>query len=265
MHDALSGRAEPRPYTAAMADSPVPTVHAEPYRVRFDECGADGTLRTSTYLRYMQDVASAHSSMAGYTREWYREHGIFWVVRYLDLHVLGASGTGASVVVSTEVTGFRRIWARRRSEFHDPHGVLLAEADVDWVVTTEQGRPTRVPAEIVSRFPALLTKYTPGRLELPDPPESAFEVTRRAEPHELDPMAHVNNAAYIDQFEAALDGAGEGAMRTAFPRRYRIEYLAPAGPGVSLRWHVWPAGRAWAGRLRGDSGGELLRMVATTG
>ncbi len=253
-----------RPYTRpeGMTTSPVPTVHVEPYRVRFDECGADGSLRTSNYLRYMQDVASVHSSMAGYTREWYRENGIFWVVRYLDLHLLGPSGTGESLAVSTAVTGFRRIWARRHSEFHESRGALVAEADVDWVLTTEQGRPTRVPADIVSRFPAMLTEYMPGRLELPDPPERAFEATRRAEPHELDPMAHVNNAAYIDQFEAALDGAGGGAMGTAFPRRYRIDYLAPAGPGLSLRWQIWHVGSAWAGRLRGDSGAELLRMVA---
>ena len=247
-----------------MADAPVPIAHVERYRVRFDECGADGNLRTSAYVRYMQDVASAHSSMAGYTREYYREHGIFWVVRYLDLHVLSASRSGESIDVSTAVTGFRRIWARRRSEFRDPHGALLAEADVDWVLTTEQGRPTRVPAEIVRRFPASLTDYAPGRLELPDPPDTAVDVARRVEPHELDPMAHVNNAAYVDQFEAALGGAG-GATPTALPRRYRIEYLAPGGPGESLRWQVWPTGQAWAGRLRGDFGGELLRVLAGAG
>src|SRR5437762_6698430 len=182
----------------------VPLRHAEPFRVRFDECGADGTLRTSAYLRYMQDAASVHSSNAGYTRAWYREHAIFWLVRFLDLRVLAPSGPGDVLDVSTEVTGFRRIWARRHSEFR-ADGVLAAEADVDWVLTTAAGRPTRVPAEIVERFPASIAGYAPGRLELPDMPANALEERRRAEPQELDPMAHVNNAAYIDQFEAALD------------------------------------------------------------
>jgi acyl-CoA thioester hydrolase len=236
----------------------------EPFRVRFDECGADGTLRTSAYLRYMQDAASVHSSNAGYTRAWYREHGIFWVVRFLDLRVLAPSGPGDVLAVSTEVTGFRRIWARRRSEFR-ADGLLMAEAAVDWVLTTAAGRPTRVPAEIVERFPTSIVDYAPGRLELPEMPSDALEQFRRAEPQELDPMAHVNNAAYIDQFEATLEEIGKPGLSTALPRRYRIEYLTPAPSGAILVWRVWPTEGGAAGRARDEAGSEVSRILADVG
>jgi acyl-CoA thioester hydrolase len=244
--------------------SAVPVSHVEPFRVRFEECGADGTLRTSAYLRYMQDAASVHSSNAGYTRAWYREHGIFWLVRFLDLRVLGPSAPGDVLAVSTEVTGFRRIWARRRSEFR-ADGVLTAEADVDWVLTTAAGRPTRVPAEIVERFPASIAAYAPGRLELPEMPVDALEQSRRAEPQELDPMAHVNNAAYIDQFEAALEEIGAAGLSATFPRRYRIEYLSPAPSGAILVWRIWPTDGGAAGRVRDDAGTEVARILAEAG
>lgn len=253
----------------AQPGSPVAISHVEPFRVRFDECGADGTLRTSAYLRYMQDAASVHSSNAGYTRAWYREHEIFWLVRFLDLRVLAPSGPGDVLAVSTEVTGFRRIWARRRSEFRSD-GMLTAEADVDWVLTTATGRPTRVPAEIVERFPASIADYAPGRLELPEMPANALEQSRRAEPQELDPMAHVNNAAYIDQFEAALEDIGTPDLSTALPRRYRVEYLSPAPSGAILVWRLWPAagaaaGSAAAGRVRDEAGNEVARILAEAG
>jgi acyl-CoA thioester hydrolase len=241
--------------------SAVPVAHVEPFRVRFDECGADGTLRTSAYLRYMQDAASVHSSNAGYTRAWYREHGIFWLVRFLDLRVVAPSGPGDVLAVSTEVTGFRRIWARRRSEFR-VDGVVTALADVDWVLTTAAGRPTRVPAEIVERFPASIAGYAPGRLELPDMPADALEQSRRAEPQELDPMAHVNNAAYIDQFEAAAEEVGRPGLPTGLPRRYRIEYLSPAPSGAILVWRVWPTEGGAAGRVRNETGSEVARILA---
>lgn len=258
-------RTDPRPYTQRVPIPPVPVAHVEPFRVRFDECGADGTLRTSAYVRYMQDAASVHSSNAGYTRTWYREHGIFWLVRYLDLRVHAPSGAGDVLAVSTEVVGFRRIWARRRSEFRDDGGRLLAEADVDWVLTTRRGRPTRVPDEIVRRFPPSLRDYTPGRLDLPDPPGDAFETHRRAEPHELDPMAHVNNAAYVDQLEAVLVAAGAGEVTTAFRRRYRIEYLVPGDPAADLVWRLWPVAGGWAANVRGSSRAELVRALAAMG
>lgn len=244
--------------------SRVPVAHIEPFRVRFDECGADGALRTSAYLRYMQDAASVHSSNAGYTRAWYRQHGIFWLVRFLDLHVLAPSAPGDVLAVSTEVTGFRRIWARRHSEFR-VDGMLTAEADADWVLTTAAGRPTRVPAEIVERFPASITDYAPGRLQLPEMRADALERSRRAEPQELDPMAHVNNAAYIDQFEAALEEIGTAALSTALPRRYRIEYLTPAPSGAILVWRVWPTEGGAAGRVRDEAGSEVARILAEAG
>jgi len=39
-----------------------------PYRVRFDEAGPDGLLRTSTLLRYAQDLAAFHSAKRGFDR-----------------------------------------------------------------------------------------------------------------------------------------------------------------------------------------------------
>jgi len=42
------------------------------YRVRFDEAGPDGRLRTSGLLRYTQDLAARHSEALGYDRAWYR-------------------------------------------------------------------------------------------------------------------------------------------------------------------------------------------------
>jgi acyl-CoA thioester hydrolase len=243
----------------------LPARHVEPFRVRFDEAGADGTLRTSAYLRWMQDAASVHSSAAGYTREWYREHGIFWLVRHLDLRIHRPSHPGEILDVSSEVLGFRRIWARRRSEFHTADGNLAAEADIDWVLTTAAGRPTRVPDEIVRRFPALETEYAPARLDMPAMPDDAATETRRAEPHELDPMAHLNNAAYLDQFESALDAIDSSSLRSVVPRHLLLEYLAPAPPAALLTWRVWHIDRGAAGLVSDEAGTTLARIVATAG
>lgn len=232
------------------------------YRVRFDEGGPDGALRTSAYLRYMQDAASVHSSRLGYSRERYLEEGLFWLVRHLELTIHAPSFPGALVAVSTEVRGFRRIWARRRSEFRAPDGTLLAEADIDWVLTSQEGRPTRVPDDIVRAFPGLDRDYRPARLELPPAPPDATARERRAEAHETDPMGHVNNAAYLDQFEALLDDLGAADLRAAMPRRLLVEYLAPARLGAVLAWSAWPIEGGVAGSLRLDSGEEVLRVVA---
>ena len=83
------------------------------YRVRCDEAGPDGRLRTSGLLRWTQDLAAQHSDALGYDRAWYRERGLTWLVRTAELEIGAPIRYGAEVVGSTRVVGFRRVWSRR--------------------------------------------------------------------------------------------------------------------------------------------------------
>ena len=58
---------------------PVPGVengYLAGYRVRFDEAGPDGLLRTSALMRYAQDIAWRHSEQLGFDRDWYASRGL---------------------------------------------------------------------------------------------------------------------------------------------------------------------------------------------
>ena len=56
---------------------------ARPYRVRFDEAGADGCARPSAIVRYLQDLAWHHSEAAGLDRAWYAARNMGWLVHGL--------------------------------------------------------------------------------------------------------------------------------------------------------------------------------------
>ena len=228
-------------------------------RVRFEECGADGEIRASTFLRYAQDAAWLHSARAGFSREWYGQRGLAWLVRCLDLEVIGSGHIGDAVTVSTEVVGLRRVWARRRGEIVDAAGAPLALVLTDWVMTGPGLALARIPAEIESFFPATPERFEPARVPLPPTPDGAhvrhFDV-RRAE---LDPMAHVNNAAYVDYLEESLAEAGALAELATRPRYYRLEYQQAAAPGAALTGATWRDGAGWAYRLSDEAGADLLR------
>ena len=247
-------------------DRPVPGVdngYLAGYRVRFDEAGPDGRIRTGSLLRYAQDIAWRHSEGLGFDRRWYTDQGRWWVVRSVELDVLAPIPMGRLLRLATAVIGHRRIWARRRGEFRLPDGTLAAVTLVDWVLLDERGRILRIPEDFGLAF---TNPELPGeilRVALPEAPAGTPTLDLRVRPQDLDPMGHVNNAVYLDWIEEAVLNAGgaEAAEAVAaLPRRIAIEYTASAEPGDTLTVAAWRADGAWCVRLtRATDGASLVR------
>lgn len=235
-----------------------PDAWSAPYRVRFDEAAPDGRLRTSALLRYAQDVAWFHSAARGFDRAWYAERGLAWLVRTAEVALLAPIAVGSEIVGTTRVVGWRRVWARRRTDFCDAAGRLLAWTQIDWVLLDSRGAPTRIPAEFEPVFGATSGAFALARVPLADAPSDAHRTTIAVRPHELDPMDHVNNAVYADWLEEAVTGAGDRAACRALPRLLRLEYAAPADASARLSAEAWRDAAGWSYRLR-DGATELLR------
>ncbi len=245
-----------------------------PYRLRFDECNPDGIARSSAILRYAQDIAWLHSEHLGFGREWYAERGLAWVVRAAELVVLAPVPLGTTLTLATSVIGQRKVWARRRTDGRLADGTPALWGHTDWVMTDRRGAPSRVPPEFMTAFDVPPGSFDPGRVPLPPTPDDAVLHRAIVRPQDLDPMGHVNNAAYLDYLEEALFAAGPAgmALTAVVPRRIRLEYLSPAAPGASLTGAVWalPAGldrdlgAGWAWRLVDVDGRELARGTVTS-
>jgi acyl-ACP thioesterase len=228
------------------------------YRVRFDEAGPDGRLRTSGFMRYAQDLAWQHSTGLGFGRSWYAERGLTWLVRAAELVVLDPPEMGSNVVARTLIAGIRRVFARRHGEFRTEDGRLTGWVDTDWVLIDARGAPTRIPPVFAEHFGEGAPIASIGRVALPETPPDAARIAFVVRPHEVDPYAHVNNAVYLDWMEEAILAAADPEARRAIersPRRYRMEFALAAEAGVALESAAWPDADGWAYRLTGDGAG----------
>jgi acyl-CoA thioesterase FadM len=241
----------------------VATLLTRPYRVRFDEAGPDGSLSAAGYLRYAQDLAWIHSETAGFGREWYAARGLTWLARAIELEIDVPVTYGAELDVTTHLTGIRRVWARRATEFRlRDQPDEIARATTDWVLINAAGRPVRPPDGVIEAFGADLADFSPLRLpdQLPPPESARRESTVRR--GELDPLGHLNNAAYLDYLdEHYLDTAGHAALPPK--RRYQVEFVAPAALGTKVTGSGWADGDEWCYRLEAD-GRELFRARLKT-
>ncbi|HYM84759.1 MAG TPA: acyl-ACP thioesterase domain-containing protein [Candidatus Dormibacteraeota bacterium] len=231
-----------------------------PYRVRFDESTPAGTVRTSALLRYAQDCAWAHSERLGFGRDWYRSRGLFWLVRAVELRLAGTLPTGATAAVTTTVVGFRHVLARRRTTVAAPDGTPVASIDTDWAMVGDDGIPTRIPLEFPGVFGAPGERFATHRVPLPAVPDTAARSGLVVRPQALDPMAHANNAVYLDWLDEALAPMAP-ALLERIPRRYRLEYLLPARPGIPVEVATWLTAPQAAACLLTDADGELLRAT----
>lgn len=237
-----------------------PDACSAPFRVRFDEAGPDGLLRTSVLLRYAQDLAWYHSARRGFDRDWYRARGLTWLARAAEVAVDAAVRVGDELTGTTRVVGWRRVWARRRTDFVDAVGALVAWTHVDWVLLDGHGAPTRVPAEFQPVFGAPDAPFALARVPLAEPSPDAVTARFAVRPHELDPMDHVNNAVYADWLDEQVIAAGGLTAVRAIPRFARLEYARAAEAGSSVEAVTWRGeDDTWSCRIGDTAGTELLR------
>ena len=138
--------------------------------------------------------------------------------------------------------GWRRVWARRRTEFHDADGVIVAWVHIDWVLLDGRGAPTRIPKEFDAVFGAPQATFGLARVDLGEVPPEPARSTVTVRPQELDPMDHVNNAVYADWLDETLLVGPAGR-----PRRASRAWCGSSTPGrpsqaPELVVDTWPDG-----------------------
>ena len=210
---------------------------------------------------------------AGSPRAWYAERG---------LHVARPGGRGrgpradrpsaAELIGTTRVVGWRRVWARRRTDFVDDGG-LARRRGPDRLGPARRARgadadPGRVRAGLRRRA----DDGRAARVDLGEVPAARRALGRaRSGPQELDPMDHVNNAVYADWLDEAILGdrrrgwRGDGRGPAARPARVRARRL-PARRGRRClagrrRLVVPPVGR---GRRPAPGAARTARRATST-
>ena len=194
--------------------------------VRFDECGRDGRMRAASLLRHAQDVAWLHSERLEYGRAWYEARGVGWVVRGIDILVDQPPHSNELITATTSLAGFRHVMARRHTRLFTPSGRVIADAAIDWVMTDAEGRPSRFPAEFEVFVQRVGATFLPIKIPA-TPPEGTstrtVEIPLRTS--DIDPLGHVNHAAWLEVIEEAIAQVAPTHLE-AQRRKIRMEYLA---------------------------------------
>jgi acyl-CoA thioester hydrolase len=116
-----------------------------------DELGHAGNV---TWIRWINDVAIAHSSSVGLDATEYRKLGVVWVVRRHEVDYLWQALQGETLKAATWVADLRGATSLRRTVFtRAGDGRILVRAATTWaLIDVATMRPRRIPKELLERY-----------------------------------------------------------------------------------------------------------------
>jgi acyl-CoA thioester hydrolase len=115
-----------------------------------------GHVNNVVWVRFVVELAEAHSKALGLDFESMRAQGGIWIVRRHDVLYHGNVPLGALLRETTWVSSLRAALSRRHARFEDATGRLLVEAETEWAfVDAATLRPRRVPPAVRERFDVL--------------------------------------------------------------------------------------------------------------
>ncbi|HEU4728674.1 MAG TPA: acyl-CoA thioesterase [Kofleriaceae bacterium] len=111
-----------------------------------------GHVSNLVYLRWVQDVAMAHSRAAGWDYEQYRAHGAVFMVRRHEIDYVAQVTVGQLLRAETWVDSWKLASCVRKTEILRD-GKVVARAATTWaLIGIASGRPQRIPEEMVAVF-----------------------------------------------------------------------------------------------------------------
>ena len=131
-----------------------PGVFAYSFAIPASSMDGNGHVNNLEYLRWMQEIAMAHSDAQGWDLARYGEAGSSWVVRSHAIEYLRPAFAGEALTVLTWIEGFAQQESLRHYLFwRERDRKVLAKARTLWVyVDAATGRARPIPAEFRSAF-----------------------------------------------------------------------------------------------------------------
>ena len=128
------------------------TIEIEPTSADIDDLDHVSNL---VYVRWILEVALAHSDAVGWDGAAYRRLGAIWVVRRHEIDYLQSVVLGDRVAVTTWVEAVKGVSSIRRTSMRRMRdGVEVCRASSTWAfIDLATGKPRRIDEGVRSAFP----------------------------------------------------------------------------------------------------------------
>jgi len=135
----------------------MPRIRVERFTIDHSSIDLNGHVNNQEYVRWMQDIAMAHSDQQGWTTDRYVATKTTWVIRSHFIEYIRPAFDGDEILALTWVAGIETQSSRRKTRFvRARDGKTVVEAETAWVYCdATNGRPTDITSEVREAFPVV--------------------------------------------------------------------------------------------------------------
>ena len=136
----------------------MPRILVEPFTIAPESIDMNGHVNNQEYVRWMQDIATAHSHEQGWTVARYLDTKTTWVIRSHYIEYIRPTFAGDELMVATWVAGMESPSSPRKYRFvRVRDGKTVVEAETLWVYCdATTGRPLPITPEVRDAFPIVV-------------------------------------------------------------------------------------------------------------
>jgi YbgC/YbaW family acyl-CoA thioester hydrolase len=228
----------------------IPARYSAEFRVLHHEVNLWHSLRSSSLLRYMEQLTVEAAAEKGFDRRWFKEHGTAWIMRDTVLQRFGDVDEGEELQASMWVSAHSRVRVTCEYEVRHLNGEPVAVGRAERIYFDGRSmRPVQLDPDLQAALPHGGT--SPLWTEIPALPKpkvetATYSMRRHVNSYEADALGHTNNTNYVDWLEEAAVNAlrhwGYPIAKRSLPdadaipslQHFSVQYLRPTYPDDSL-------------------------------
>jgi medium-chain acyl-[acyl-carrier-protein] hydrolase len=169
------------------------------FQVHYSQLDYFKRVKITTIVDFFNDMAVYQSEILGIGLEYLKENGFGWVILKWDINIIKTPKYLDEIIVKTQPTGKRRIFAYRNFEIRDLQGNLMVEAKSIWsLVKIKDLKPVQIPDVVSDKYKLEDSNDIQNKIKDPNNFEGrANSIDIRIRYGDIDTNGHVNNEKYI--------------------------------------------------------------------
>ena len=193
------------------------------FEIRAYECDFRGRLSPLAVFNFMQDLASQHADLLGFSVQKLMQQNMTWVLSRIHLQFTGILHWGDEMRGRTWPSGTQGRYALRDFQLFNGKGKSIAVGTSSWMVLDLEKRKPVKFEDLFDTRPFLNSVRALSDEFLPLPEIEGFDLEKEFQVRysDLDVNQHVNHVAYIDW---GLESIPESVLLKAYPVKIEVGY-----------------------------------------